>query len=737
MDEKKPSGVKKQIEQIIQNEETLYTNKCVIYIDSVTMKKFNFSEGQFIAVASEDNKSNIVYASIALKSSASTSGIVVNQQLATQCRVSVNDKLLLFLKRIILPKEVATCTELELYCPHIPNGINKNIFEAVYLEQMKHMLLLHSKDYIFQYNKTNAFSIPLHSQFHIQLETTRVSCKESVLYKMDFSSTTILITLPTFTITVEEIDSSISQIQQSISSLQYTYTCILLSISTTLLQSYKRFIINSLDPLLNKGCLLFGESGIGKSHLCHLLVQIFSPQQWYICIVDCIAVSQSANAEQYLTQTIEKCKHHSLYKKSILILDHLEYLAKPRQSSTSQERTMLKLVLQCIDDLYHSTSHFIYVIGTCNHTNQIDIALRRVNRLEFEYEMKIPTITMRRLLLQEFSNHYSLSIDTTLMEVLLDHTHGYIASDLMLLMKQLAMQQTTITRQLILHILSLTRPTCLSNKNMLLTKTEFTLQDLIGIESIVKQLETCVLNALSQSKKHLFTNLGIQPPKGVLLYGPSGNGKTALAQAIANEVKANFIAVQCTDILSKVVGESSQRISQLFKQARAAAPCILFFDQFESLARTRGSDSTQSHSADQLLSTFLIEMDGVNSSNENVLLLAATNRKDMIDAAMLRPGRIDLQIHIPQPNAEARRKILLFKLSKIQWKEEISSTLIEELVHMTEGRSSAEVEGICREAALRCVRQKETRLTEEHLKQAAAHSIGSTAPLAKEVNTAL
>jgi transitional endoplasmic reticulum ATPase len=186
----------------------------------------------------------------------------------------------------------------------------------------------------------------------------------------------------------------------------------------------------------------------------------------------------------------------------------------------------------------------------------------------------------------------------------------------------------------------------------------------------------------------------------VLLYGPPGTGKTTLARVIARQAKVNFVSVQCPDIMSKVVGESARAISALFERARTCSPCILFFDQFEAIARRRGTDTSESQSNDRMLSTLLIEMDGIANKDNVVIVLCATNRIDLLDPAILRPGRIDQHIHIPLPDEQSRLAILEQKTKHM----DVDQYELRELARITEGWDGSRLENMCREAAIASIR---------------------------------
>ena len=223
--------------------------------------------------------------------------------------------------------------------------------------------------------------------------------------------------------------------------------------------------------------------------------------------------------------------------------------------------------------------------------------------------------------------------------------------------------------------------------------------DVGGLEHVKKQLIESVEWPLKYAK--LFSKAGVTPPKGILLSGPPGCGKTLLAKAVANESQVNFISVIGPALISKFVGESEKGVREMFKKARQAAPCIIFFDEIDAMLPARGAGGTDSHVGDRVLAQFLTEMDGVEELT-GVLVLGATNRPDLLDPALLRPGRFDVQVTIDPPNLAARKEILQIGLRSKKVGADVS---IEELAAETEGFNGAEVEAICRRAALHTVRE--------------------------------
>jgi transitional endoplasmic reticulum ATPase len=234
-----------------------------------------------------------------------------------------------------------------------------------------------------------------------------------------------------------------------------------------------------------------------------------------------------------------------------------------------------------------------------------------------------------------------------------------------------------------------------------------------GLEELKQRLVESVDWPLSHP--NIFTRMGIRPPRGILLYGPPGCGKTLLARAVATESQANFISIKGPELLSKWVGESEKAIREIFRKAKMAAPCIIFFDEFDSIAPSRGRHTSDSGVSEKVLSQFLTELDGLEIMKD-VVVIAATNRPDILDPALIRPGRIDRILLVPAPEEKARIKIL-----KIFTKDMplASNTNIEKLAELTDGFSGADIETWCREAAMLALREniRARKVTVEHFKE--------------------
>ncbi|HRR54715.1 MAG TPA: AAA family ATPase, partial [Candidatus Methanomethylicus sp.] len=224
--------------------------------------------------------------------------------------------------------------------------------------------------------------------------------------------------------------------------------------------------------------------------------------------------------------------------------------------------------------------------------------------------------------------------------------------------------------------------------------------DIGGLDAVKRQLKEMVEWPMKQPE--LFEQMGIAPPRGILLYGPPGTGKTLLAKAVATESSANFISVKGPEVLSKWVGESEKAVREIFKKARQTAPCIIFFDEIDSIAPQRGNGSSDSGVTERMVNQLLSEMDGMVSL-KNVVVIAATNRPDIVDAALLRPGRFDRNVYIPLPDKAAREEIFKVHSGKMPLAKDIDFSLLAE---KTEGYTGADIEAVCREAALVALREE-------------------------------
>jgi len=366
----------------------------------------------------------------------------------------------------------------------------------------------------------------------------------------------------------------------------------------------------------------------------------------------------------------------------------------------------------------------VIVIGATNIPNALDPALRRPGRFDREISISIPDRDGRREILEIHSRGMPLAKDVDIGR-LAAITHGFVGADMEALCREAAMiclrgilpeidfatakiPYETLGKlevQMSHFLQALQEVDASAIREVFVEIPDVHWSDVGGLEDIKRQL----IESVEWPLKHaaIFARAGIRPPKGILLSGPPGCGKTLLAKAVANESEVNFISVKGPALLSKYVGESEKGVREVFKKARQASPRIVFFDEIDALVPARGSGGSDSHVAERVISQFLTEMDGVEEL-AGVLVLGATNRPDLLDPALLRPGRFDVQVEIDLPDEAGRQEI--FRIG-LRGKPVAADVNVEELAAVTEGFNGAEIQGICRRGALAAVREVLVRAT--------------------------
>jgi transitional endoplasmic reticulum ATPase len=373
----------------------------------------------------------------------------------------------------------------------------------------------------------------------------------------------------------------------------------------------------------------------------------------------------------------------------------------------------------------------VIVIGATNRPNSLDPALRRPGRFDREIEIKVPNEKGRLEIFQIHTRNMPLDKKISLKEFS-QITHGFVGADISAVSREAAM---SALRRYLPHIdleSEIIDPELLEQIEVTKNDFESALKEVLpsGIREVfvevpnvtweqvggLDELKQQLVEAVDWPLSHptIFNRMGITPPKGILLYGPPGCGKTLLARAVATESKANFISIKGPELLSKWVGESEKAIREVFRKAKMAAPCIIFFDEFDSIAPSRGRHTSDSGVSEKVLSQFLTELDGLEVMKD-IVVIAATNRPDILDPALIRPGRIDRILLVPAPDEKAK-----FEILKIFTKEMplASNINIEKLVEFTEGFSGADIETWCREAAMIALREniRARKVTFDHFK---------------------
>ncbi|MFX0102652.1 MAG: CDC48 family AAA ATPase [Candidatus Hodarchaeota archaeon] len=469
-----------------------------------------------------------------------------------------------------------------------------------------------------------------------------------------------------------------------------------------------------IDP--PKGVLLRGAPGCGKTLLAKAVAN--ESEAHFISINGPEVMSKFyGESEKRLRQLFKDAEENA---PSILFIDELDAIAPKREDVTGEvERRVVAQLLALMDGL-HGRGRVI-VIGATNRPNSVDPALRRPGRFDREIEIKIPSFGGRMEIFQIHTRGMPLSTkeDSKVdLDVISNITHGYVGADIAALCRESAMrclrrylpkmnlEDDTIDPEVLDKIIVTMddfreafkniQPSAIREVLIEIPKVHW---DMVGgLEQTKEELKEAVEWPLKNPES--FKRMGITPPKGILLFGPPGCGKTLLARAVATESEANFISIKGPEILSKWVGESERAIREVFRKARTAAPCIIFFDEFDSIVPLRGMRSGDSGVTERVISQFLTELDGIQQSGD-IIIIAATNRPDILDPAIIRPGRFDRLTFVPSPKEPERESIFKIFIKPMPLAKDVD---VGELAKKTEGFSGADIETFCREAAIRALR---------------------------------
>ena len=464
-----------------------------------------------------------------------------------------------------------------------------------------------------------------------------------------------------------------------------------------------------IDP--PKGVLLYGAPGTGKTLLARAVA--YETDAHFISISGPEIMSKFfGQSEENLRKIFDEAKEKS---PSIIFLDELDSIASKRDEGKSQvESRVVAQLLSLMDGLEGRGE--VIIIGATNKINNIDIALRRPGRFDREIEINVPDINGRYEILLIHTRGMPLYKDVDL-RLLAEKTHGFVGSDIQALAKEAAMlsireiipqinldipipqeilQNLKIEMKHFLDALTGIEPSAL--REVLITKPSETWDDIGGLEEAKQQLKEIIEWPLKYSKFYKY--MKSRPPNGILLFGLPGTGKTLMAKAIAHETEVNFISIKGPELLSKWVGESAKAIREIFRKARSAAPCIIFFDEIDAIAAKR-SDASNSRVNEQVVAQLLTEMDGLEELKD-VVLLAATNRPDLLDPALLRSGRFGRHVEVPLPNKNSRIKIFKIHLKNRPVDDNVDR---EKLAERLEGFTGADIKGICEEATLLAIRK--------------------------------
>ena len=462
-----------------------------------------------------------------------------------------------------------------------------------------------------------------------------------------------------------------------------------------------------------RGVLLFGPPGSGKTLIARAVANETGAYFFLINGPE-IMSKMAGESESNLRKAFEDAEKNA---PAIIFIDEIDSIAPKRDKTNGEvEKRIVSQLLTLMDGL--KTRGQVIIIGATNRPNTIDPALRRFGRFDREIDIGVPDEVGRMEILRIHSKNMKLDDDVDLSEVARE-THGYVGADLAQLCSEAALQcirekmdlididsdvidaaileSMAVTQDHFTHALGNTNPSSLRETVVEVPNVKW--EDIGGLEDVKKNLQEMILYPIEHPEK--FHKFGMDPSKGVLFYGPPGCGKTLLAKAVANECSANFVSIKGPELLTMYFGESEANVREVFDKARASAPCVLFFDELDSIGTARGSSQGDAGGAgDRVMNQLLTEIDGVGVK-KNLFFIGATNRPDILDEALLRPGRLDQLIYIPLPDQQSRLSILKANLRKSPIAADVDLNFVATL---TNGFSGADLTEICQRAAKAAIR---------------------------------
>jgi transitional endoplasmic reticulum ATPase len=483
-----------------------------------------------------------------------------------------------------------------------------------------------------------------------------------------------------------------------------------------------------------KGVILHGPPGTGKTLLAKAVANETNANFYTIGGPE-IMSKYYGESEERLRNVFQEAQKNA---PSIIFIDELDSIAPKREEVSGEvERRIVAQLLSLMDGL--KARGKVVVIGATNRINAIDPALRRPGRFDREIELGVPDRDGRLDILQIHTRGMPLEKDVNL-ERLADITHGFVGADLQALAKEAAIRalrrilpeidlsaesipgdilnKIIVKMQDFIDVVNEMEPSAM--REVFVEVPDVKWEDIGGLETIKQELREAVEWPLKY--QGMFDYADATPPKGILLYGPPGTGKTLMAKAAANESEANFISIKGPELLSKWVGESEKGVREIFRKARQAAPCIIFFDEIDAIAPARGGDFGNSHVTERVISQILTELDGLEVLT-NVVVIAATNRPDIIDSALLRPGRFDRLLYVPPPDYESRKQIIQIHTKKKPLADDIN---IDKLATKMDSYTGADIAAVASAAVMLALREHISKYgkpqeAEKHTKELKIH----------------
>lgn len=665
--------------------------KDIVKIDPIVFEKMGLSAGDTIKIQGQNSeKTAIAYALKGKVSDAGFNSIKMDATIRFNSGSKIDDEV--FIEKVVCqiaqsitlapPVVIPDLTRNDVISYIRERTLNKNIIEGniVVIRGIKIMLNEESRDLQLTAIKTNpkgAVKIT---------DTTKIIISEKPQHTNNFG------------ITYDDIGGLKKEIE---------------SIRELVELPIKRpEVFKKLGITAPKGILLYGPPGTGKTLLAKAVASE-TDSNFTIINGPEIVSGVYGKSEENLRNIFSEAEKNS---PAIIFIDEIDAIAPKRENIHGEtEKRIVAQLLTLMDGL--KSRGDVIVMGATNRPEAVDPALRRPGRFDREFEIGIPTREARKEIFLVHTRGMPLTEEVDVNEII-ELTNGFSGADISALSKEAAlkalkrlmpkinkevgnelskeiMDELVITRQDFLDALNVVEPSAIREIIVSIPNTKW--EDVGGLEEVKQELKEMI--EWPMKHKILFENVGITPPRGVLLYGLPGTGKTLLAKAIATETKANFISIKGPEVFSKWVGESEKRIRDIFKKARQLAPSIVFIDEIDSITAGRSGLETND-TKNTVIAQLLTEIDGV-SNLKDIVIIGATNRPDLIDPAFLRPGRFEKLLLVPMPDLETRKKIFEVYLSKMPIDKKVDS---KELANLTEGFSGAEIEAVCREAGLSKIR---------------------------------